>query len=267
MTVPCRNPRLLLSLTAAIAVGAGCASSEDGGPNPAPDTTPASMSVVSGNTQTGQTGTALGNPLVVKVVNAAGDALSGITVAWTVEAGGGSLGGATSITSTLGQAQISYTLGGSAGANTVRATAQGTAVTTTFSATATAPPADNVPATISVSSGNNQSAPVGGALAQPLVAIVRNAGGQALTNVIVAWSVTSGTGTLGSATSNTNGAGQASNTFTVGAAPGAATIEAAVQTNAAIKVSFTANATAIADAAVTVDDSFFSPSSTTVNAG
>jgi plastocyanin len=268
MPVLRQNLRSLATLAAAatLAVGIGC-SSEEGGTDPVPDTTPASMTVVSGNTQTGQVGTALGSPLVVRVANAAGDALSGITVAWAVEAGGGSLGAATSTTNTQGQAQIAYTLGASAGTNTVRAMAQGTTISTTFSATATAPPADTVPATITVVSGNNQSATVGMALGQPLVAVVRNAGGQALTNVTVAWSVTSGTGALGSATSVTNGAGQASNSFTVAGSPGAATIEAAVQSNATINVSFTATATAIVNGAVNVNDNSFDPNAVTVSTG
>jgi adhesin/invasin len=82
---------------------------------------PTSVTIVSGNVQQGQPSTALPNPLVVVVRDAANTAVSGVTVNWTVLTGGGTLSAATSTTDILGQALVRWTLGPAAGANTARA--------------------------------------------------------------------------------------------------------------------------------------------------
>jgi len=97
--------------------------------------------------------------------------------------------------------------------------------------------------------------------------VVQNALNQPLQGVTVAWTVTEGGGTLGAATSMTDAQGQASNTYTVGGTAGANTIEAAVQSNSAIKVAFTATATSAGAVGVTVGNNFFDPSAATVSAG
>jgi plastocyanin len=269
MFLPRQPRRSRTPLPAAIALATLVACSGDSGtdPNPTPDTTPASLSVVSGDGQATQAGMALANALVVKVTNAAGDALSGVTIAWTVQAGGGTLASPTTTTGQDGTASNTYTTGGTAGTNTVGATVQGTSIVTAFSATATAPVTDVVPASLAVASGNNQSAAVSTQLANPLVVVVKNAEGQALPSIAVDWAVTSGPGSLGSASTNSNGAGQASNTFTVGASPGSATIEASVQSDPSLKATFTTTATAVVNSSVSVDDNFFDPSSVTVSTG
>lgn len=261
-----RRARLGIFVPAAMLamVAQGCSN----GVTSPPDTTPAMIVIVSGNNQTAQVGTALGSPLVVRVTNAAGSALSGVTVNWSVLAGGGMLGSASSTTNAQGQAQVGYTVGATAIANQVRATVQGgTTLTATFSATASAA-IDNTPAVITVVSGNNQSATVGQALPNPLVVRVANAANQAIPNVVVSWTVTQGGGTLGSATSTTNAQGQASNSYTVGASAGANEVRAALQTNAAINTLFAATANAVATtASVAVTNFQFTPASATVAAG
>ncbi len=212
----------------------------DGGTGP--DTTPAAVVIVSGNNQTAQVGTALGSPLVVRVTNAAGGALSGITVTWSVLAGGGTLGSASSTTDAQGQAQVTYTVGATAVANQVRGTVQGAAsLTATFGATASAV-IDNTPAVITVVSGDNQSAFAGEPLGSQLVVRVANAANQVLQNVTVSWTVVQGGGALGSATSTTNAQGQATNSYTVGASVGANQVQAAVQANTSINTTFNATA-------------------------
>jgi len=126
----------------AMAVGAGfalaLACSSDDGTGPGPDTTPAALDRVSGNGQTGTTGTVLSSPFVIAVRNAGGDPLANVTVEWTVQGGGGSLTDASSTTNAQGQAQTTYTLGTTAGTQTVRATVPGTALEATFTAMAAA---------------------------------------------------------------------------------------------------------------------------------
>jgi hypothetical protein len=81
---------------------------------------------------------------------------------------------------------------------------------------------------VKVFSGNNQTGPIGGILAQPLVAQVVNGLGQPLVNVPVVFRVTAQNGTLGPAQPglsdiavNTNAQGQASIQFALGTHAGA----------------------------------------------
>jgi Domain of unknown function (DUF4082) len=93
---------------------------------------------VGGDNQTGTSGTALSSPLAVKVENG-GNPQSGVTVNFTVTAGGGSVSPATAVTDASGEATTTLTLGSTPGAvfpitNTVNATAADVG-TVTFTAT------------------------------------------------------------------------------------------------------------------------------------
>lgn len=255
------------ALAAAVAFGA--CSGDDNGTNPPPgNTTPAAVVVVSGNNQSGIAGAVLANPLVVRVNNSDGDALSNVSVTWTVVSGGGSVASATSTTNAQGQASMTYTLGAAAGANSVRAAVtSNTSLSTTFSLTGTAPPVDNTPATIEIAGGNNQSATVNTALANPLTVVVKNAGGDVLANVDVSWAITGGGGSLGATNSTTNASGIASNTYTAGASAGANEISAAVTSNSSLNVQFSATSTAVANGAVSVEDNLFNPDAVNVSVG
>lgn len=123
---------------AALLIGILAACGNDGtGPDPNP--APTSIAVSSGNNQTAPAGSTLPQPLVARVADAANQGLPGITVAWEVTAGGGTLSALTSVTDTGGLARVQYVLGANAGTNRVQATVQGSTLTTTFEATATAP--------------------------------------------------------------------------------------------------------------------------------
>jgi plastocyanin len=232
--------------------------------DPPANLTPASLTITGGDNQTGTAGTELPTALEVEVRNSEDLTLANVTVTWAVTAGGGALATLTGTTNSEGRMANTWTLGDNAGANTATATVQGTnPITVTFNATATP---DVEPATIVIVSGNNQTADPDAALADPLVVRVRNALGQDLDNVPIAWTVTAGGGSLGSPTSNTDAQGLASNTYTVGPSGGANTIEAAVQSNTSLNVEFTATAT-VAGTAVSVQDNAFNPVDATVNAG
>jgi hypothetical protein len=66
---------------------------------------------VSGDNQTGATGTPLPDPLVIQVNNSSGNPLSGVTVNFTVSAGGGSVSPTTTTTGADGKASTVLTLG------------------------------------------------------------------------------------------------------------------------------------------------------------
>lgn len=84
-------------------------------------TEPESVSIVSGNNQTGVPNSSLPNALVVVVKDINGNAMSGVPVSWNVSAGGGQLITTTGATGSNGQASNSWKLGAS-GTQSVTAT-------------------------------------------------------------------------------------------------------------------------------------------------
>ncbi len=84
-----------------------------------------SIALVSGDAQSGGRTTTLGSPLVVKVSDAQGNGVSGITVNWEVTSGAGTLSAASATTDAGGQASVTYDLGHLPGANTVIASSSG----------------------------------------------------------------------------------------------------------------------------------------------
>lgn len=115
------------------AVVAGCSDGDDGTD---PDTLVLSYGSPSGNVQTAAPGAAL-SPFRVTLTRS-GSGVSGITVNWSVTAGGGTLSAPTTVTNDQGQTEVVLTLGPTAGLNTVTASAAGAdGSPLTFSATAT----------------------------------------------------------------------------------------------------------------------------------
>lgn len=213
--------------------------------NPSSDRTPASIAVVSGDDQTGETGSTLLETMVVRVTDSSGAALGSITVAWSAESGGGSLTSATSVTESNGQTENLLTLGNTPGPNTVRATVQGSALSALFTATATAPPQgpDTTPASIEIVAGNNQTAPVGTAL-NAFEVLVKNAAGAGIFDVEVIFTITQGGGQfLLPSNPRTNPDGRALTDYQLGQTPGVNTIEAVVATDPSLSVTFTATGT------------------------
>jgi Malectin domain/Domain of unknown function (DUF1929)/Glyoxal oxidase N-terminus/Bacterial Ig-like domain (group 1) len=98
------------------------------------------ITIVSGDGQTGTVGTTLSSPLVVLVKNSSGNPQSGVTVTFTVTGGGGTLSAGNAVTNASGQASTTLTLGKAALQNSVRATAANIgSVTFTANATPGAP--------------------------------------------------------------------------------------------------------------------------------
>jgi hypothetical protein len=70
----------------------GCGGDDGGNGNgTGPPPTATTITQVSGDGQTGVAGAALAAPFVVRVTDAQGDVVSGLSVSWSVTAGGGSL--------------------------------------------------------------------------------------------------------------------------------------------------------------------------------
>jgi hypothetical protein len=123
--------RLFLSAMLLPALLAACGGDSPSGPGGGP----VAVNVFGGDGQTGATGAALAVPLLVRVVNAQGQGLAGVTVAWAVTQGGGSIAAAAAQTDSNGQASATWTLGAATGAHAATATVTGLTAAT-FTATA-----------------------------------------------------------------------------------------------------------------------------------
>lgn len=141
---------------------------------------PASITIVSGNGQTGVAGSALPTALSVSIKDSSGRAVPGASVSWAVIEGGGSVTPTTNSTDSAGLATTTWTLGAALGANRVIATS-GTLPAVAFDATATAA----VTASVIVTSPT--LSPYEGDTAQ-LTAIARDQFGNALSGKVATWS-------------------------------------------------------------------------------
>lgn len=195
---------------------------------------PASVAVASGNGQPGVAGQALPDPLVVRVTDASGSAVSGATVQWSVTLGGGSVSPGTSTTDAEGRAQAAWTLGTAAGGNTATASVSGLPPVS-FTATGAAGAA----AALQLVSGDGQMARVTGALPDSLAVRALDAHGNPVPGVGVTWAVTAGGGSVGPALATTGADGVAKSAWTMGTAAGPA---AASASGAGATVGFTATA-------------------------
>ncbi|MFZ0796574.1 MAG: hypothetical protein WCA13_04725 [Terriglobales bacterium] len=129
----------------------------------------ANVSVTTGNNQSGTVGTKLTQALTALVTDAYNNPVSGVSVSFSDGGAGGTFSGPNPVlTGTNGTATEFYTLPMAAGTVTITANATGVTNPATFTETATAGTATN----ISISSGNNQTAPNGTQLPLPLVVLV-----------------------------------------------------------------------------------------------
>ncbi|MEO6595187.1 MAG: hypothetical protein ABIP94_10585, partial [Planctomycetota bacterium] len=151
-----------------------------------------SITVVSGNDQTGATGSVLPDPLTVEYLDGAGGAIAGGSLIYTVTSGDAffvSNGSTQVFTSSdaAGRAMQQVQLGSTVGPVTVEVTDFGTTPPAVFNLTAVGP--NN---SISVVSGDGQSANVGQPFAAPLVVELRDGAGMLPDGVPVTFQITAG---------------------------------------------------------------------------
>src|SRR5579871_78097 len=199
----------------------------------------------SGDSQTGTAGSALTNPFTVLAADSNGVGVPGISVTFTVTAGGGKFSGQNSTIATTdrnGNASATLTLGTVAGASNNTATAATSGQSTlTFTASSVAGPA----AHLNIVSGNNQSGPVNTQLGSPLVVVVTDANSNAVSGQTVTFTPTGG-GTV-STPATTNANGQTQVTWTLGGALSGQSVQAAINSLTA-----TFNATALLPNSTTI---------------
>jgi subtilisin family serine protease len=109
------------------------------------------LTVSSGNNQTGVAGQALAAAVSVRVQTATAHSVSNVPVAWNVQAGGGSVAQLSTLTNVSGIASVSWTLGAGSASQTVSATNLELAPTSvTLAATAVVPPVSSIVGTVTV---------------------------------------------------------------------------------------------------------------------
>jgi outer membrane autotransporter protein len=166
--------------------------------------TPANAAIVSGNNQTGTTGSPL-QPFVVQLGSPSGGA-SGVTVTWSVVQGSGTLASPTTVTDAGGNTSNTLTLGPNAGAVVVQASAPSFgSVTFTSTAVSGAPGG----AVLTIVSGNNQAL-IPNDSSQPLI-VKLTSNNAPVAGVTIQWSVSGSSGSLDNSTTVTDSTGQTQN--------------------------------------------------------
>ena len=170
------------------------------------ETAPAArIRIVSGNLQSGVIGTPLPQPLVVELLDAAGQPVAGKPVFFRLAGNDGALDGGRRrlaiVSDAGGRAQCHFTLGGRAGiANqVVEASAAGFAGPAVFAASAQ----PGAPELIVVDSGGLQVGVAGRRVPRPLIAAVVDSGHNRLEGVPVLFEVAKGQGTFAGGSQST----------------------------------------------------------------
>ena len=208
---------------------------------------------VSGDNQEGDAGMPLKHPFVVEVQDEKGVLSAGVSVTFTVTAGGGTLSATTVTTDANGRAETTLTLGTTPGKNTVQATA--TEITqSVLIFNAIAIEGEPVPVVLKVS-GDDQEDVAGKTLSDPFIVAVQDEHGQPMQGVTVTFTIDTDEGELNPTTTTTDVNGEAQTTFTLGPTPGTNIIRATA-TNLETYVHFTAT---------TLSDRTVPPSITTVS--
>ncbi|HTR26086.1 MAG TPA: Ig-like domain-containing protein [Terriglobales bacterium] len=130
---------------------------------------PESMVIASGNNQSAPVTTSLKSPLKVKVKDAQGNPVVGISISFSDNDAGGTLTPATATTDSAGIASTTYTTGTKAGIIAITASTAGVAPVS-FKATVLAGP----PASMAVYAGNNQTVKTGQSTSKQLQVLVED---------------------------------------------------------------------------------------------
>ena len=173
-----------------------------------------------GDNQTAPVGSALADSLVVRVLDRFDNPVAGVNVTWGAD--GGSVDPVSATTGSDGRAATYRILGSSAGTQTATASSSGLAPVT-FTSHAVPGSAEEL---VRVS-GNNQSAPPGTELPDPLIVRLVDGEGNGIPNRPVSWVVGAGGGHPESTNSNTDGNGEARIRWTLGSS-GTNTLNAVV---------------------------------------
>jgi hypothetical protein len=207
-------------------------------------TGPAAISKEFGDNQSGPVGQQLRDSLVVKVVDRRGVPVAGQSVAFVLAEAvpGAEVNPEAATTDDEGLAIARWVLGATSGAQRVIARVVGDGVPDGIEATfqASADPAEAT--RIRSESGDNQTGPVGTALATPLVVLVTDEFGNPVADVQVDWSTDDGS--VDPSSSATGSDGRAASSWVLGPSSGSQSATASSDDLEGSPVGFTATATA-----------------------
>jgi hypothetical protein len=220
--------RTVLALLVSLAV-LGCGGSTDPGGSGGTGTRPASLLIVSGDTQVASVGSELPTALVVRVLDSTGSPVAGQAINFRVVAGGGTVFAGVGTTNSNGMAQERWTMGTAPGPQTLEARAvdstTGAAIVFgTFTATAVAGPVASVTAHV----GDGQTGLPTTVLPTPIKVLVSDPYNNPMPGTSVTFVATSGGGAASPATVPTDSQGVASTSWTLGPVSGPQTLEARV---------------------------------------
>lgn len=226
-------PSFRWSVIPAAALFVACGGGDGGGGGPQAG----SIAVSAGDDQVAPAGTALPESLAVLVRDNAGEPLPGVSVAWSIQTGGGSVSPTSRVSGPNGIAKTRRTLGPNAGTQTARATVTGVAPVT-FDAVAQIQGAVNIAnATTGLLADT-----VDAVKAESLTVTVTDQTAAPVAGVAVVWAST--TGNVSGSTVPTNASGQSKVQFTYGTGAGTQTATATVTglVGSPVTITFTAAA-------------------------
>ena len=180
---------------------------------------PPSLTVVSGDGQSGLASAQAAAPVQVQLLDGNGAPMAGQTVAWSVESGSASLGAPFSTTDTGGIASVTFRYGNVPGPIVIGASVFSDGATASASATGLPPGG------LAVDSGDGQTGDPGDVLPLPLVVQIVD-GAPDLSGIPISFVVLSGSATLAPANAVTDIDGLASTQLTLGLTPGPVVVQA-----------------------------------------
>jgi adhesin/invasin len=191
------------------------------------------FTMVQGNLQVAQAGTLLPVPVVLRVVDASGDAVPGVTVVFSVATGGGTVTPASILSDAHGEVSVKWTLGSSSPLQSLTASVgEGTPVSIFANAM--------FPSAIVAAQGNNQTAKPGQALANNIVIRVTGDNNVPLNGIPVQFQVIGGGGAISPQTALTNAFGEVTVKWTLGTALGMNSATATASTLSPVQLLATA---------------------------
>lgn len=225
------TPRSRLVLGSLLVLAAACGGDDNGGEeNPTVEITASS-----GDLQTAMVTSTLA-PYTVLVTNLDGEPQSGVTVTWSVFAGGGSITPTTSVTDGDGLASATATLGTATGGQEVHASVGGDGYAP-FSSLGTAGPAVEV----RIDAGTGNRAQKGTAVPVAMSVQVRDQYANNVSGAEVTWVPAPGSGSVSVSSGNTGSTGLVQTQWTLGPVVGGQRLKAVVA--GVDSVTFTATAT------------------------
>lgn len=196
--------------------------------------TPARIAIVQGALQQGAVGAQLPTQIVLRVIGTDGAPLPQIPVSLAVTAGGGTVDPPSATSDANGEVKAKWTLGPLSVAQSLSASVPGLEPISV-------PAVGILPTDITIAQGNNQTAKPSTALPVQLILRVTGGNNVPMPNQTVAFTITSGGGSIAPASAVTNALGEVTVRWTLGPSLGAQLATATAGTVGPITISATAN--------------------------